>query len=170
MPHDYPTRTPTPHFMEIPDTPEQLFDQIAEPSLRELFPTFDTLRPFNQKLVRLLHTELIKGELSDATFQDSLIFVVMLWRSFNAGAMVRNDTQLEMELDIDETWIQAATAFHRIDQYLSGVLGILETMPPRTTVPPASPVGASTAYAHSSSDCPMRLPRAQPLSPSRRPF
>lgn len=116
--------------MQIPDSPEQLFEELAEPTLRELFPTFDKLEPRNQKLVRLLHTELAKGELSDGSFQQFVGFIVLLWRSFNAGAMQRNDARLAMETDIEEDWIEAATGLHRMDQFLTGLLAYLNAMPP----------------------------------------
>jgi hypothetical protein len=116
--------------MQIPDTPEQLFEELAEPTLRELFPTYDQLVPRNQKLIRLLHTELTKGTLSDATFQQFVGFIVLLWRSFNAGAMQRNDARLDEQDDIDGDWIEAARGHHRIDQFLTSLLVLLETMPP----------------------------------------
>lgn len=138
MPNDFRTRRPRPDPVSVPDTPEQLFEQLAEPTLRELFPSFDELGPFNQKLVRLLHTELVKGALTDGTFQESLCFILMLWRSFNADAMNRNDERLEQESDIDELWIQAATEFHRMDQYLGSLLALLDTMPPEDEGAPLS--------------------------------
>jgi hypothetical protein len=116
--------------MQIPDTPEQLFEELAEPTLRELFPTYDQLEPRNQKLIRLLHTELTKGQLTDGTFQQFVGFIILLWRSFNAGAMQRNDARLASEDDIEEDWIIAATSFHRIDQFLTSLLALLETLPP----------------------------------------
>jgi hypothetical protein len=128
------SKYPTPDHlgcpMRIPDTPEQLFEDLAEPTLRELFPAFDQLEPRNQKLVRLLHTELAKGQLSDGSFQQFVGFTVLLWRSFNAGAMQRNDYRLSTEADVEETWIQAASSFHRMDQFLTSILALLETMPP----------------------------------------
>lgn len=135
MPAKYPTPSPA---MQIPDTPEQLFELLAEPTLRDLFPTFDELSSPNQKLVRLLHTELAKGTLSDGTFQEFLGFVLLLWRSFNAGAMARMDHDLETHDDIDADWIPAATAFHRMDQYLTSLLALLDAMPPEDGSNPLS--------------------------------
>lgn len=137
MHFQYPTAQP--HLAcgmdAIPDTPEQLFEQLSEPTLRELFPTFDELPARNQKLVRLIHTELVKGELSDATFQAFAGFILLLWRQFNLGAMQRIDQLLDENDDIESSWIAQANALHRMDQYLRGVFAALEAMPPEDDDP-----------------------------------
>ena len=115
--------------MQIPDTPEALFEVLAEPSLRELYPRFDQLASRNQKLIRLLHIELTKGELSDRTFQQFVGFVLVLWRSFNNSVLVRNAHQIEVEDEIDTEWVDAATQLARMDQFLISLLNLLETLP-----------------------------------------
>lgn len=115
--------------MQIPDTPEALFEALAEPSLRELYPRFDELEPRNQKLVRLLHTELTKGELTDRTFQQFVGFVLVLWRSFNNSVMVANAVRLDEEDEIDTEWLDAACHLARMDQYLLTLLNSLELLP-----------------------------------------
>jgi hypothetical protein len=113
----------------IPDTPEGLFEALAEPTLRELYPRFDELEPRNQKMVRLVHTELTKGELSDATFQEFVGFTLVLWRSFNHAALREITNMIDTEDEIDTDWVDSATHMSRMDQFLTGLLGVLETLP-----------------------------------------
>jgi hypothetical protein len=115
--------------MDIPATPEALFEALAEPSLREVFPAYDKLKPRNQKMVKLLHTELTKGELSDATFLEFSAFIAVLWRQFNGAALNARQQQIETEDEIDTDWVDAAVHLARMDQYLNSLLGLLETMP-----------------------------------------
>lgn len=115
--------------MFIPDTPEALFEALAEPTLRELYPRFDELEPRNQKMVRLVHTELTKGELSDATFQEFVGFTLVLWRSFNHTALTATQHRIDTEDEIDTDWVDAACHMSRMDQFLTGLLGVLETLP-----------------------------------------
>lgn len=146
MPSHYPTDD-----SKIPDSPEELFEQLAEPTLRELFPTFDELRPVSQKLVRLLHTELTKGELNDGCFQGLVGLLLTLWRRFNGIAMERLDETIATEDDLEEDWITSATAFHRTDQFLAGMLILLETMPEDTPEDEDSiPMGTAYRINHQS--------------------
>jgi hypothetical protein len=116
-------------LMQIPDSPEALFEVLADSSLRELYPRFDELEPRNQKMVRLLHTELTKGELTDHTFQQFVGFVLVLWRSFNHSVLISNALRIETEDEIDTDWVDAATHLARLDQYLIGLLATLESLP-----------------------------------------
>lgn len=130
MPHQYPT---SPHLrcgMTIPDTPEQLFEELGESTLRELFPAFDALPPAAQKMVRLLHTELTKGALSDVVFHQLITVTLETWRTFNRSAMQANDHRLLTEMDVDEDWILEADSLHRMDQYLVSLQAVLSTLPP----------------------------------------
>lgn len=115
--------------MQIPDTPEALFEALADSSLREMYPRYDELEPRNQKLIRLLHTELTKGELCDRTFQQFVGFVLVLWRSFNQSVLISNAVRIETEDEIDTEWVDAATHLARLDQYLISLLVALEALP-----------------------------------------
>ena len=115
--------------MDIPATPEALFEALAEPSLREVFPSFDHLKPRNQKMVKLLHTELTKGELTDAAFLEFSAFIAVLWRQFNGAALASRQIQIETEDEIDTEWVDAAVHLARMDQFLNSLLGHLESMP-----------------------------------------
>lgn len=115
--------------MDIPATPEALFEALAEPSLRQLFPRFDTLKPRNQKLVRLLHTELTKGELCDSTFMEFIGFILVLWRSFNNAALETRQTLIDTEDEIDTDWVESAIHLARVEQYLTHMLVALENLP-----------------------------------------
>ena len=115
--------------MIIPNTPEALFEALAEPSLLKMYPRFEELVPRNQKLVRLIHTELTKGELSDSTFKDFVGFTLVIWRSFNRSALLDNQECIDTEDEIDTDWVDAAAQLARVDQFLTGMLGQLETIP-----------------------------------------
>jgi hypothetical protein len=115
--------------MDIPATPEALFEALAEPSLREVFPAYDKLKPRNQKMVKLLHTELTKGELSDAAFLEFTAFITVLWRQFNGAALAARQHQIETEDEIDTDWVDAAVHLARMDQFLNALLSQMESMP-----------------------------------------
>lgn len=123
--------------MHIPDTPEALFEALAEPSIPEVYPFFETLTTSNQKLLRLLHTELTKGKLSDEAFQQMVGFLISVWRSFNQSALRNHASFLdhEDELALDEVGQHAQLA--RLDQSLLTLLALLETIP--TEADAASP-------------------------------
>lgn len=115
--------------MQVPDTPEGLFEQLAESSLREVYPSYDTLKPRHQKLIRVLHTELTKGELTDMAFADMVCFILSLWRSFNSGAAEANQDRIEAEDEIDTEWIEATDHYARLDQYLRTLLTLTRELP-----------------------------------------
>lgn len=115
--------------MDIPATPEALFEALAEPSLRDVFPSYDKLKPRNQKLVKLLHTELTKGELTDYAFLEFAAFIAVLWRQFNGAALAAREEQIETEDEIDTDWVNAAIHLSRMDQFLNALLKQLEAMP-----------------------------------------
>ena len=115
--------------MQIPDSLEALFEALADSSIRDLYPRYDELEPRNQKLVRLLHTELTKGELCDRTFQQFVGFILVLWRSFNTSVLLHNAQLIDSEDEIDTEWVDAATHLARMDQYLLNLLVALESLP-----------------------------------------
>lgn len=115
--------------MQIPDTAEALFEALAEPGLRELYPRFEHLAPRKQKLIRLLHTELTKGELTDRTFQQLVGFVLVLWRTFNKAMLFKNALRIETEDEIDTEWVDSASHLARMDQFLISLLSQLDTLP-----------------------------------------
>ena len=140
MPRHYPTPPPPPEDgtlpwdMNVPHTPEQLFEQLAEPTLRACYPSFDSLPSTQQKLIRLLHTELIKGGLTDATFKSFSAFVLHLWRAFNFNSVEHFNTVFTEAEDLEEDWIHASNDCHRLHQALTSALAVVESIP----VPPPS--------------------------------
>lgn len=115
--------------MDVPESPEALFELLSEPSLRQVFPRYDLLVPRNQKLVRLLHTELTKGELSDRTFTEFVGFVTVLWRSFNSSALQNKLEQFEEADEIDDEWLAQLNHLSRTDQFLQGLINYLDSLP-----------------------------------------
>lgn len=65
--------------MSTPQTPDELLDAVSNLTLRQFFPDFDELRPASKKLVRLVHEELVQGELSHRVFQNLIGMLLVLW-------------------------------------------------------------------------------------------
>jgi hypothetical protein len=115
--------------MTVPNTPEALFEQLAEPTLRHLFPDFDSLQPVYQKMVRTLHVELTKGQLTDRAFAELTGFILSLWRQWILGALNSNKDLLDAEDEIDSEWVDQAIYYARMDQYLIHCISTLSTLP-----------------------------------------
>ena len=115
--------------MDVPESPEALFELLSEPSLRQVFPRYDELVPRNQKLIRLLHTEMTKGELTDRTFTEFVGFVAVLWRSFNSSALQHKLDQFEQVDEVDDEWLGELDHLSRTDQFLQGLINYLNSLP-----------------------------------------
>lgn len=115
--------------MSIPDTPEALFEQLGETSLHVMYPHFEDLSPRHQKLLRFLHTELTKGQLTDATFLDSLSFITMIWLQFNSNAQGLNHQRIVCEPEIDTDWVRSAEHFAAMETYLTSLLAVIRLIP-----------------------------------------
>lgn len=118
--------------MQIPDTPEELFERLSDNSVREIFANYDDLKPRHRKLVHLFHTELTKGKLTDAAFLDSLAFITVLWRCFNATAMYHVEQLIEESDDIDTAWVQAAIDYGKVAQFIHAILNLYDATPDLT--------------------------------------
>lgn len=115
--------------MQVPSTPEELFEQLAEPELQRLYPDFTSLKPRTQKIMRLLHTELVKGELTDNVFVEIVGFTLSLWRQFNGAALKARLHQIDSEDEIDTDWVDAGFHLTRLDQFINGMLNDLDMLP-----------------------------------------
>jgi hypothetical protein len=118
--------------MQIPHTPEALFEQISDSTVRDLFANYDDLKPRHRKLVHILHTELTKGELSDATFADCLVFITTLWRCFNNTAAAHINRLIEDSDEIDSEWILTALDYARLSQFINACLHLYDAAPDPT--------------------------------------
>jgi hypothetical protein len=124
--------------MQIPDTPEELFERLSDSSVRDIFANYDDLKPRHRKLVHLFHTELTKGNLNDAAFLDSLAFITVLWRCFNATAIHQVEALIDENDDIDTTWVQAAIDYARVAQFIHGLLNLYDASPDLTELEDAT--------------------------------
>lgn len=115
--------------MKIPDTPEQLFENLSDESIREIFPNFDSLLPPQRKIVQIFHTELTKGQLCDKTFLQTMGLVTHLWGCFNRTACIQLEELIESSPDIDEQWIHASTDYARINQFIESCLNLYDAAP-----------------------------------------
>lgn len=115
--------------MQIPDSPEALFERLSDSNVREMFPNFDALRPRHRKLVHLLHTELTKGELSDAAFMDSIAFITQLWRCFNRTACLQIEKLIDAHDELEPGWINAALDYARVNQFIDSCLNLYDAAP-----------------------------------------
>ena len=129
--------------MQIPDNPEALFDQLSDSSVREIFPNYDSLRPRHRKLVHLLHTELTKGELSDASFMDTIAFITVLWRCFNRTACLQMEQLIENNDELETQWINSALDYARVEQFIDSCMNLYDSAPDLTELD-----GESTYHLH----------------------
>jgi len=114
---------------DIPSTPEELFAHQAEPSLRQVFPAFDTLPVLQQRLLRILNVEIVAGRLSDSTLRDLTRFLLSTWRALNRSAMEHMDSAIEDAELLDDECIGVSQAMHRMDQHLVAMQGLLGVTP-----------------------------------------
>lgn len=126
-------------LMQIPDTPEQFFEYLADDTIRHLFQSFDHLPVHQQKLIRIIHTELTKGQLSDYNFRGMLLFILEIWRSLNTQLLSKTEHCIDESPEIDSDWIDAAIHFSRMDQYLSSVTNALSLLPSPDPTAEANP-------------------------------
>lgn len=118
--------------MQIPDTPEELFERLSDSSVRDIFSNYDELKPRHRKLVHLFHTELTKGNLSDSVFLDSLAFITVLWRCFNTTAIHQIEKLIDENDDIDTAWVQAAIDYGKVAQFIHSILNLYDATPDLT--------------------------------------
>ena len=79
--------------MAIPDTPHALIEGSSEATLTILHEGYDALTSRDQRLVRLVHAELLKGELSDSAFGRQALNDWKLIRQLRAGRRLWPDTE-----------------------------------------------------------------------------
>lgn len=118
--------------MPIPNTPEALFEHLSDSSVRDMFANYDQLEPRHRKLIHLLHTELTKGELSDAAFMDCIAFITTLWRCFNNTASVQIQRYIEDSDEIEPAWIQSALEYAKVSQFIFSLLNLYDAAPDLT--------------------------------------
>lgn len=115
--------------MQIPDTPEQFFEALADSSINEVFPQYEKLPLIFQKLLRIIHAELTKGELSDAMFRDMLLFITTVWRTLNTRATNHVRRLIDESDDIDTEWIDSFVHFARMDNYQDCLISVVKQLP-----------------------------------------
>ena len=115
--------------MQIPDTPEQLFESLSDDTVRELFPNFDSLLPPQRKIVQIIHTELTKGQLSDQTFMQTIGLITHLWGCFNRTACIQIERLIESHDEIDPAWINASLDYARVNQFIDSCLNLYDSAP-----------------------------------------
>ena len=118
--------------MQIPDTPEQLFESLSDDTVHEIFPNFDSLLPTQRKIVQIIHTELTKGELSDRTFMETIGLITHLWACFNRTACLQMERLIESHDEIDPEWIQASLDYARVNQFIHACLNLFDAAPDMT--------------------------------------
>lgn len=120
--------------MQIPDTPEQLFESLSDDTARELFPNFDSLLPPQRKIVQIIHTELTKGQLSDRTFMQTIGLITHLWGCFNRTACIQIEHLIESHDEIDSAWINASLDYARVNQFIDSCLNLYDSAPDFTEI------------------------------------
>lgn len=112
MPNQSPTETVT-----IPDTPDALIESSSEATLTLLCEDYDALSARDQRLVRLVQAELMKGALTDDAFARMLMTIVFTWQQLTNNALTMAQHRVDTEPEIDTDWIHAIAHFSRMDQY-----------------------------------------------------
>jgi hypothetical protein len=116
--------------MNIPDTPEQLFEQLGDETIRELFPNFDSLSSTQRKIVQVFHTELTKGQLNDETFMETISLSTHLWGYFNRAACLQLLDLVESNRDeVSIECVNSHTAAARVNQFIDACLNLYDAVP-----------------------------------------
>ena len=120
-------------LMNIPDTPEQLFEQLGDETIRELFPNFERLSPTQRKIVQVFHTELTKGQLNDETFMETISLSMHLWGYFNRAACLQLSDLVESTTNHrNEVSIELITSHFdaaRVKQFIDACLNLYDAAP-----------------------------------------
>jgi len=115
--------------MAIPDTPQALIEGSSESTLTILHDEYDELSARDQRLVRLVHAELLKGELTDTAFAQMLSTLVNTWQSLSSAALEAVYNRIETEDELDTDWIHAVAHFTRMYQYQNHLLAAIGENP-----------------------------------------
>lgn len=115
--------------MQIPDSPEELFELLSDQSVKVVFPQYDNLPLMHQKMLRILHAELTKGELSDKSLRDSLLFIVTVWRTLNQRIADHMRYMINDAEEVDTDWFDDYSHFGRMDNYLAIIYQVVEMLP-----------------------------------------
>lgn len=124
--------------MSIPDTPHGLIEASSEQTLTILHEGYSALPVRDQRLVRLVHAELLLGELTDTAFAAMLTTLVNTWQSLSGQALEAAWGAVESEDEIDTEWIDAIAHFTRMDQYQQQLITAIKENP---GVPESAPHG-----------------------------
>lgn len=116
--------------MTIPDSPEQLFEQLTETSVHALYPNYNALKPRHRKLLNLLHCEMIKGEPGVPAIYDSLLFIAVFWDRLNEDAHMICKEQILASDEVDLKWVRQLEACAEISQFIRSLLAALGSYPP----------------------------------------
>lgn len=115
--------------MPIPDTPHDLIEASSEATLSLLHEGYDSLPPRDQRLIRLIHAELLLGQLTDDAFASMLTTIVHAWNSLSTPALLAAWQAVETEDEIDTEWIDAIAHFTRMEQYQQQLQAVIRQNP-----------------------------------------
>lgn len=103
--------------MDIPDTPQALLEAGSDAALTALHPSFTNLVPRDQRLVRLVQAELLRGELTDVAFASMVRTVLTVWHTLGTRALTSTWCELHASSEIDTDWVEAIAHLSRMDQF-----------------------------------------------------
>lgn len=124
--------------MSIPDTPHGLIEASSEATLTLLHGDYNELHVRDRRLVRLVHAELLLGQLTDTAFASMLITLVSTWQTLSSRALTAAWNAIETEDEIDTDWVDAIAHFTRMDQYQQQLIAAIKENP---GVPEGAPNG-----------------------------
>ena len=119
--------------MQIPDTPEQFIETLGAQSIGQVFPQYEKLPIHYQKLLRIIHAELTKGQLNDQVLQGMLLCVLATWRDLNDRAVTQLRSIIQESEDVDTEWFDFYSHLGRIDNYLAILMSVVEKLPALTS-------------------------------------
>ena len=79
--------------------------------------------------MRLIHAELLKGELSDTAFVEMLETIIYSWNPLSVSALRAARHRIDSEPEIDTAWVDAIAHFSRMDQYQQHLLAAVNQNP-----------------------------------------
>lgn len=113
-----------------PESPEELLNRVSDFSVRDFFPGFDEAPPHCQRLIQLVHTEILQGSLTYRDMQRLMGYLLCVWKNISIeqhGKMVRRYNPKPGY--IDQRLPGELIHFGRMMQYLDALYVTVQEFP-----------------------------------------
>jgi hypothetical protein len=115
--------------MDTPETPEELLERVSDCSIRDFYPEFDNLEPVAQRVIQLLHSQLIQGDLSYRSMQSLIGFMLVVWRDMTIAAHRSVEASLSNSYGIQMRLLGEIFHYGRMRQYIDMLFASLQEFP-----------------------------------------